>query len=451
MEPRIQYAKTADGVSIAFSTLGKGMPFVQTPVAVCGVLQVEWQIPPIRAWDERVAQKRMLVKYDSRGTGLSTRGIAECSLDALVRDLKAVVDFLELPRFALMGTVNYGPVAIAYAARHPERVSHLILWATYARTSDLWTPQLESVTHLVKSDWVAYTEAICHWFAGWSTAETTRQLADMMRKSVTPEEYLTVYPSVAQADVAALLPEVRSRTLVLHRRQTPLLGVEAATYLASQIAGARLVILEGASGGYALEDSEAVLEAIDEFLGEGEEAATKAPATEVVQTILFTDMEGSTTLTQRLGDARAQEVVRTHNTIVRDALKACGGSEIKHTGDGIMASFPSASRALDCAIAIQRAVAEYNAGVGAQGPAPLHIRIGLNAGEPIAEDRDLFGTAVQLAARICAHAEPGQILAPTVVRELAAGKGFLLADLGQAVLRGFEDPVRLYEVRWREA
>jgi len=81
---------------------------------------------------------------------------------------------------------------------------------------------------------------------------------------------------------------------------------------------------------------------------------------------------------------------------------------------------------------------------------PLRVRIGLNAGEPVAEDQDLFGTAVQLAARICAHAEPGQILVPTVVRELAAGKGFLLADLGKIALRGFEDPVRLYEVRWRE-
>ena len=81
---------------------------------------------------------------------------------------------------------------------------------------------------------------------------------------------------------------------------------------------------------------------------------------------------------------------------------------------------------------------------------PLRVRIGLNAGEPIAEDEDLFGTAVQMAARICTQAEPGQILAPIVVRELAAGKGFMFADRGEVMLRGFEDPVRLYELRWRE-
>jgi adenylate cyclase len=131
---------------------------------------------------------------------------------------------------------------------------------------------------------------------------------------------------------------------------------------------------------------------------------------------------------------------------VREALKAHDGSEIKHTGDGIMASFMSASRALECAVSMQRAFAGHNE----SAEEPLRVRIGLNAGEPIAEDEDLFGTAVQMAARICAQAEPGQILAPIVVRELAAGKGFMFADRGEVMLRGFEDPVRLYELRWRE-
>ncbi len=130
-----------------------------------------------------------------------------------------------------------------------------------------------------------------------------------------------------------------------------------------------------------------------------------------------------------------------------------------------MASFPSASRALHCAIAIQRAFdapaaeppplpVRPEALVGRPGqppPEPLRLRIGLNAGEPVAEDGDIFGTAVQLAARVCAHAQPGQILAANVVRELAAGKGFLFSDQGDTALRGFEDPVRLYELRWQEA
>ena len=115
-----------------------------------------------------------------------------------------------------------------------------------------------------------------------------------------------------------------------------------------------------------------------------------------------------------------------------------------------MASFAAASRALECAVAIQRSVEEQNASVGAHRDAPLQIHVGVNAGEPVAEDDDLFGTAVQLARRICDQANGGEVLASDVVRQLVAGKGFLFADRGDVALRGFEDPVRLYEVRWQE-
>jgi class 3 adenylate cyclase len=167
-------------------------------------------------------------------------------------------------------------------------------------------------------------------------------------------------------------------------------------------------------------------------------------------------VEGSTALTQRLGDARAREVLREHERMTREALRAHGGTEVKTMGDGFMACFTSATRALECAIAMQRAFAQHNAALLRQAqdahtePVEVRIRIGLNAGEPIAEDEDLFGTAVILAARIAAKAEGGEILASNVVRELVAGKGFLFSDRGDVVLRGFEDPVRLYEVRWRE-
>ena len=190
-------------------------------------------------------------------------------------------------------------------------------------------------------------------------------------------------------------------------------------------------------------------QALDRLVGldiERAPAPVAAPPREAgsLVTILFTDVAGSTSLTQRLGDAKAREVLRAHERIVREALKAHSGSEIKHTGDGIMASFSSGRRALQSAIAMQRAFAQHNE----TAEEPINVRIGLNAGEPIAEEEDLFGTAVILAARIAAEAEGGQILTANVVRDLAAGKGFLLADRGDLVLRGFADPVRLFEVRW---
>jgi class 3 adenylate cyclase len=208
---------------------------------------------------------------------------------------------------------------------------------------------------------------------------------------------------------------------------------------------------------------EAVLVAIDEFLGEGEEAAAGAepPEAGAFRTVLFTDVEGSTALTQRLGDAKARELLRQHERMVREALKAHGGAEVKTMGDGFMASFSSATKALECAIAMQRAFAERNESAAARpstgsGRAEvIRVRVGLNAGEPIAEEdpdgrADLFGTAVIVAARIAAKAKGGEILASNVVRELVAGKEFLFADRGETALRGFEEPVRLYEVRWRE-
>jgi class 3 adenylate cyclase len=162
-------------------------------------------------------------------------------------------------------------------------------------------------------------------------------------------------------------------------------------------------------------------------------------------TILFTDIEGFTAITQRLGDQRAQDVLRAHNAIVREQVASHGGLEVKSQGDGFMIAFASARRALQCAIDLQCALARHNE----SAETALQVRMGLNAGEPIVEDEDLFGTAVILAARIAAKADGGEILAANVVRELVAGKGFLFGDWGDTALRGFEDPVRLFDVRWR--
>jgi class 3 adenylate cyclase len=448
MEPRIQYAKTSDGASIAFWSLGEGMPVVNLPVPLpFSHIQMEWQIPEWRGWYERVLRKRRVIRYDSRGAGLSDREVPEYSLDALVLDLEAVVDRLALEQFALLGFLASGPVAIAYATRHPERVSHLILWHSFTRVSDWYAPSGvgEVLEKLRDTDWELYTETVSHRAFGWSEGGASNRVAALLREALTPQMAQRGMKVIGEFDVTDLLPQVQAPTLVMHRRQVPWLSVDVAKELVSGIPDSRLVLLEGTSVATYLGDMEAVARAIDEFLDEGAEvAAVDKPAAPVgLQTILFTDIEGSTALTQRLGDAQAQELLHSHNTIVRDALKVCGGSEIKHTGDGIMASFPSASRAIECAVTIQRAVT-------AKDDALLRVRIGLNAGEPVAEDQDLFGTAVQLARRICDQAGGGAILVSNVVRELAMGKDFLFADTGEVALKGFEDPVRLYEVRWRE-
>jgi class 3 adenylate cyclase len=442
MEPRIQYAKTADGVSIAFWTLGERMPFVHMPTIPFSHIRTEWQVSEVRQYYERLAQNVKLVRYDGRGTGLSEREVADVSLHAHVLDLEAVVDRLDLERFAVLAVQHAGPPAIAYTALHPERVSHLVLWASFARASDLLrSPRAQGLWALAKKDWELFTETAAQVMFGWSAGEPARQYAAFMREGVTQKVARVLLSS--ETDVTALLPRVKVPTLVVQRRRLAFPELSVARDLASRIPDARLVILEGASY-----DMEAWLEVIDEFLGEGEKtgAGAEPPAAGAFRTVVFTDVEGSTSLTQRLGDEKGRAVLREHERITREALLAHGGTEVKTMGDGFMASFSSATRALECAIAMQRAFAEHNE----SAEEPIRVRIGLNAGEPIAEEEDLFGTAVILAARIAAKAEGGEILASDVVRQLVAGKGFLFADRGETVVRGFEDPVRLYEVRWRE-
>jgi class 3 adenylate cyclase len=188
--------------------------------------------------------------------------------------------------------------------------------------------------------------------------------------------------------------------------------------------------------------------AVTEFLGKLREPAPGEPwVATAFRTILFTDMEGSTALTQKLGDARALALMKAHDVIVRGALAAHDGSEVDHAGDGIMASFTSVVRALECAIAIQRRIAQYNE----TAEVPFRVRMGLSAGEPVTESDRLFGAAIQLAARTCACADGSQIFVSNVVRELCLGKEFLFEDRGPFPLKGFDEPVNLFEVSWQVA
>ncbi len=163
------------------------------------------------------------------------------------------------------------------------------------------------------------------------------------------------------------------------------------------------------------------------------------------RTILFTDLEGSTNLTHQLGDARAMALLRTHDEIIRDSVRRHGGSEVKHTGDGLMAAFPSVSGAIDGAVQIQRRFANED-----EFGYPLRVRIGMSAGEPVTEHSDFFGAAVQLAARLADRAEPGTVLVSSTVRDLALGKGFEFLKRGRLRPKGFPDPVQVYEVVWQE-
>lgn len=173
--------------------------------------------------------------------------------------------------------------------------------------------------------------------------------------------------------------------------------------------------------------------------------AAKATAQGVV-VVMFTDLVGSTKMTQELGDMGAQQVVRTHNAIVRNALAAYHGREVKHTGDGIMAVFSNAANAVASTMVIQQELAKNN---GAQGSLPVKVRIGLNAGAAVQEEDDFFGTTVQLSARVCDKADAEQIFVTQSVRDLVTGHSIQFREAGNFDMKGIEKPVPVYEVVWR--
>jgi class 3 adenylate cyclase len=166
-----------------------------------------------------------------------------------------------------------------------------------------------------------------------------------------------------------------------------------------------------------------------------------------IRTILFTDIVGSTALTQSVGDDAAMALIKMHDTIVRDALAAFGGREVKHTGDGIMASFVSSAGAVKCASQIQRELAKQQE-KERQRDSTIEVRIGAAAGEPVEHHDDLFGCTVQLAARLCSQAGPGQILVSNAIADLCGGKGLRFQDLGEMILKGFDRPLRAHAVAW---
>jgi class 3 adenylate cyclase len=446
MEPRIQYARTSDGVSIAYSTLGEGPVLLHGPL-LFSHLQLEWETPECRRWYERLAERRQLVRYDPRGLGLSQRRVGDYAIEDWGRDIEAIADRLGFERFALLGLHHTGPMAIDYAARHPDRVSHLILWHSYVTAAEwLQSPRSQAIRAALVQDWDTYTEMASHMILGWSAGEEARRYAAMIRQSVEREDLLNILPALNQFDVSASLSAIRSPTLVLHRRDYGLLDVGVARDLAAQIRDARLVLLEGESGAPYLGDMEAVARAIDEFLSEGEESSAPAAHPGPVELpsgtaiILFADIVDSTALTEHLGDAPFREKARDLDSSLRAIIRDNAGTPIegKLLGDGVLAVFTSARQAIEAALACGRA--------GDDAGLPLHL--GVHAGDVIREEGNVYGGAVNISARIAAASAPGEVLVSETVRSLArTSAGVSFEDRGERELRGVSEPVRMWAVR----
>jgi class 3 adenylate cyclase len=359
-------------------------------------------------------------------------------LEARVWDLEAVIKATQLEQLDLIGEMWSGPVAVAYAVKHPDKIRHLLLLRTYARAADItsrdrWQPLVD----LARANWRMAAEVFGRIDA--PEADTRRNLFQLLGQGVDGADAAKWLEQQYEIDVTDLLSGIDVPTLVISSRSDRSIPLRLGRDLASRINGARFVELDQRRP----ELDEAILHIVSEFISDAvrHDESTRATAAQL-RTVLFTDLVGHTEMMSRLGDERGRAVLREQETITRNVLKQHGGTEVKTMGDGFMASFGSVTKAVECAIALQRASAEREG-------EPLSVRVGLNAGEPIEEEGDLFGATVILASRIAAKAEGGEILVADTVRGLCSGKGFLFADRGEFVAKGFEEPVRVYEVSWR--
>jgi class 3 adenylate cyclase len=448
MEPAVQYATTSDGIRIAFTVSGQGSPLVFVTEPVVSHVQLEWSQPLFGRLFRRLAERHTLVRFDARGTGLSDRGIKITDRTAFRRDMETVIARVGLKSFAL--AVVQGPTlnTIEYVRDHPESVERLVVIDGFLKGEEyIAGPQLTALRAAADADFVLATEAIGTVAFG-PTRDETRDYGAYIRSCI-DASFFDAAPQFSGWDVSDAAAHITAPTLVLKHAGIQYVTDAMARGVAATIPGARLAMHPGTWA----DNIEGLADRIIEFLGEGKsETGTQPLRAERAQTaspvtILFTDVERNTELLALLGDEAWRALLREHERMTREQLKAYSGAEIKTIGDAFMTSFASATQAVECAIAVQRAFAERNTAA----KHPLHVRIGINCGEPIAEDGDLFGTSVTMASRIAGTAAGGEIVVANVVRELVAGKGFLFADRGDVVLRGFEDPVRLYEVRWLQA
>ena len=438
-QPQIRYTKTADGVTIAYYAIGGGPALVYTPPLPITHIELEWKVDDLRDAQEAAARTSTFIRYDGRGFGLSDRSTTDFSLEAMVSDLEAVVDAAARGPFRLMAAEYMAIPALTYAARHPDRAAALVLWLGVSRGTDMPSERMNALIELARTDWDLAKESLSHTF-GFDSASANRAALQVANEATTQDSYIALLEAMRGWDATGLLSEIKVPVLVLGRRESRRVPIETIRGLAAALPNAELVTLEGAASVMTTPD---VGEAIGAFFARLIPQQARARTAELVASgsavILFTDIADSTALTERMGDARFREASRALDVGIRAAIRECGGAtvEAKTLGDGVLATFGSAAQAIEGA----RRCLTLSAA------SELGLHIGVHAGDVIREDGNVFGGAVNIAARICGLSQPGEILVSDVVRGMArSSAGVEFEDHGEQEMKGVGEPVRVYAV-----
>ncbi len=436
MEPAVHYVTTADGIRIAYTVTGEGPPVLLCVETMTSHVQIEWSRPVIGPIQREMARRNTLIRFDPRGSGLSDRVLVK-TLDDSVLDVEAVVERAGFREFALVAVQSGTPTAIAFAARHPEQVTRVVSVDGYTRIRDLLdTPQGRALFAAAQSDWVMATEAIGFLVFGAGRDES-RDWGAYIRSCVGPESFALEYQQVmATFDASDLAPLIKAPTLILKHADVHYVTMEMVKDLAARIPSAQLAIVDGAWA----DDPEGIARRIITFLNPGVDHAPTAPELPSgTVIILFADIVDSTGLTERLGDTVFRDKARALDEAMRAAISDNGGTAVegKTLGDGVLAVFTSAKQAIACAEACHEAAEA----------AGLSLHAGIHAGDVIREADNVYGGAVNIAARIAAASAAGETLVSETVRSLArTSAGVVFEDRGEQALKGIGETVRVWAV-----
>jgi class 3 adenylate cyclase len=444
MEPGpTQYTSIGDA-QIAYQVTGTGGPidFVYM-IGQGSAFELWWDHPLLAKPFERFASFGRLILFDRRGSGLSDRPPSDRypAWEHFAEDLEAVLDAAGSKRAAILAAFDGGPSAMTFAATHPERVSSLILWNSYARwyvAEDYPIGQpldQHEIFQSIAGLWG--TEEFARMIAPDEADDVTamRWLARCLRFSETPQTWAAESMRQMVVDARPALPSIAVPTLVMYRRGYLWNASGAlAQYLADHIPDARLLDFDGHGSGIWGVQSEEIVAAIEEFVTG---SRPKGRTDRVLATVLFTDIVGSTERAAELGDVKWKEVLATHDATARRVLHEWKGELVKTTGDGLLARFDGPGRAVGCTQDLMTEMSRHG----------IDIRAGIHVGEiELREDGDIGGIAVHIAARVQAKADPGELLCSRTVKDLTAGSGIEFDDRGTHELKGVPEAWQLFAV-----
>jgi class 3 adenylate cyclase len=441
---RTRYAKSGD-VDIAYQVFGDGPLDLLMYTGSSVPIDCMDDEPSLARVQRRLATFSRLLRFDRRGVGLSDRGspMTPPTSEQWAQDGLAVMDAVGSERAAVFAPFSNSPEGILLAAKSPERVSHLIVVNGAARA--LWAPDYpmgvpQSVADLALQ-LTAESDAIEQGYDNLallapSVADDPGFRAWWNRSGnlgATPAMARAFLERVLRTDVRHLLSEVSVPTLIIHRANVPLEGVGHGRYLAEHIPGAKYVELPGTDTFYWVGDTAAMLDEIEAFLtgvrgGSG--------ADRVLATVLFTDIVGSTDRAAKLGDLRWRDVLDRHDMSVRTQIERFRGRVVKTVGDGVVATFDSPGRAIECALAVRETLRAFD----------IEVRAGIHAGEIEVRGDDVAGITVHIASRVSARARPGEVLVSSTVKDLVAGSQVGFAERGEHELKGVPGTWKLFTV-----